>query len=282
MKWGITYILPLLACCWCGVAQGQLQILPDKDLPGVFAGNARKISVLFHNAGSETVETQLSTQLYQATSATAVPAGKPVDWKKLQVLPGQTVLESVVLDFPAVKVETKFIVQWQEDTHHVLGATEVRVYPADLLAKLKTLAGDGGPAVFDPQNELKPLLKKLNVDFEDLENSSIEHFSGRLAIIGPFQSAAQMRGGLATQIKELARKNAVVVWLQPPPEKKANPILMPSFYSVMENTNAVVVVQPDLVAGLAENPQAQLNLVYFCRLALNPHLPALPGLSTQP
>ena len=71
MKWGITYILPLLACCWCGAAWGQLQILPDKDLPGVFAGNARKISVVFRNSGSETVETQLSTQLYQATSATA-------------------------------------------------------------------------------------------------------------------------------------------------------------------------------------------------------------------
>jgi len=114
-----------------------------------------------------------------------------------------------------------------------------------------------------------------------LENSSVEHFSGRLAIIGPFQAVAQMREGLAGQIKELARKKTAVVWLQPPPEKKAR-TLMPSFYTVMEGTNAVVVVEPDLVAGLAENPQAQLNLMYFCRMALNPRPPALPVLSSQP
>jgi hypothetical protein len=271
-----------VACCWCGVARGQLQILPDKEPSSVFAGDGRKLSVMFRNSGSETIEAQLSTQLYQATSATAVPAGKPVDWKKLRVLPGQTVLESVMLDFPAVKAETKFIVQWQEEAHHVLGTMDVRVYPADLLAKLKTLAGERGLGVFDPQNELKPLLKKLDVGFEDLENSSVEHFSGRLAIIGPFQSVAQMREGLAGQIKELARKKTAVVWLQPPPERKAKPMLTPSFYSVMENTNAVIVVQPDLVAGLAENPQAQLNLLYFCQMALNPRPPALPVLSSQP
>lgn len=261
---------------------GQLEILPDKEPASVFAGEARKLHVTFRNAGAETVDTQLSIQLYQATSATAVPAGKAVDWKKLRVLPGQTVLEFAVLDFPPVKAETKFIVQWQEDSHRVLGTTEVRVYPADLLAKLKTLAGDRGPGIFDPQNELKPLLKKLNVEFEDLEHSSLEHFSGRLAIIGPFQKPAPLREGLAAQLKGLASKSTAVVWLQPPLERKTEPALLPSFYSVRESTNAVVVVQPDLVADLAENPQAQLNLIYFCRLALNPRPAALPISAAQP
>jgi hypothetical protein len=48
---------------------------------------------------------------------------------------------------------------------------------------------------------------------------------------------------------------------------------------VTVNTNAVVVVQPELVANLPENPQAQLNLIYFCKLALRPQSSALPGLS---
>jgi hypothetical protein len=275
------YVLCLALCFSCGISYAQLEILPDRELPAVFAGNGRKIAVTFHNSGHETVTTTLSTQLYQATSVTAVAVGQPNDWKKLEVLPGQTVLDSVTLDFPSVKGETKFIVRWQEDAAHVLGKTEVRVYPTNLLAALKTLAGEGGPGVYDPQNEIKPLLKNLDVEFEDLENSSVEHFPGRLAIIGPFASREQMREGLAVEIKALAKKSAGVVWLQPPPEKKPRNVEkpVPSFYSVLENTNAVVVVQHDLVTGLAENPQAQLNLVFFCQMALNPRPPVLPVLS---
>ncbi len=157
---------------------------------------------------------------------------------------------------------------------------EVWVYPTNLLAELKPLAGDQALGVFDPQNQLKPLLKNLKLEFTDLENLDLENFSGRLAIIGPFQSQAQMRDGLAKQIQALAKKGAAIVWLQPPPEKRSR--LQPSFYSVSMNTNAVVVVQPELVADLPDNPQSQLNLVYFCKLALHPQPPALPDLAAQP
>jgi hypothetical protein len=47
---------------------------------------------------------------------------------------------------------------------------------------------------------------------------------------------------------------------------------------VQKKQTAVVVVQPELVDDLAENPQSQLNLIYFCHLALNPQPPVLPGL----
>ena len=155
----------------------------------------------------------------------------------------------------------------------------VLVYPTTLLAELKPLAGDEPLGVFDPNNRLKPLLKNLQVAFADLENSDLENFSGRLAIIGPFSARAQMRAGLAAQIKALAKKGTAIVWLQPPPEKCDK--LSPSFYSVPENTNAVVIVQPELVANLSENPQSQLNLIYFCKLALHPQPPVLPRLPAQ-
>jgi hypothetical protein len=284
MKLRAKWILLLTAWLWCGALEAQLHIVADNEPQRIFAGNTRKVAVVFENAGGQEVEMRLRTQIYQTSSATAVPAGKPAEWKALQVLPGQTVLESAMLDFPAVKTETKFIVQWQDDGSRVVGATEVRVYPLDLLAQLGTLAGDKGLGVFDPQNELKPLLKNQKVEFEDLENSGVEHFSGRLAIIGPFRSEAQMREGLTAQIKELARKGAGVVWVQPPPEKKkrSKDQLSPSFYSVMEGTNAIVVVQAELVDRLPENPQSQLNLVYFCQQALNPQSPALPNPAQRP
>ena len=209
-----------MACISCGVVQAQFQIVPEKEPQSVFSGEGRKVNVTFQNSSGQPAEAHVRTQIYQASSTTAVAIGKASDWKTLQVLPGQTVLESATLGFPAVKAETKFIVQWLEGDNHVIGKTEIQVYPVDLLAQLKTLAGDRGLGVFDPQNELKPLLKNQKVEFEDLENSSVEHFSGRLAIVGPFTSEEQMRDGLAAQIKELAKKNAGVVWLQPPPDKK--------------------------------------------------------------
>jgi len=57
---------------------------------------------------------------------------------------------------------------------------------------------------------------------------------------------------------------------------------LPSFYLVLQSTNAVVIVQPELVADLPNNPQSQLNLIYFCKLALQPQPVALPNVSPQP
>jgi hypothetical protein len=51
---------------------------------------------------------------------------------------------------------------------------------------------------------------------------------------------------------------------------------------VPEAKGVVVVVQPDLVADFSENPKSQLNLIYFCKLALHPAPWALPNLSPQP
>ena len=86
-----------------------------------------------------------------------------------------------------------------------------------------------------------------------------------------------MPDGLAGRIETIAKKNVAVVWIQPPPAKPDK--LMPSFYSVWKNQTPVVVVQPDLVSDLPDNPQSQLNLIYFCKLALNPQPLVLPDLS---
>jgi hypothetical protein len=73
----------------------------------------------------------------------------------------------------------------------------------------------------------------------------------------------------------MARKGVAVVWIQPPP--MARDRLQPSFYAVPENTNAVVVVQQGLISGLPDNPQAQLDLIYFCKMALAPEPLRLPN-----
>jgi hypothetical protein len=275
MKLRGTWMTLLMACFWPAAAFAQLQLVPDKEPQSVFAGDARTVTVVWHNAGDNTVDAEIRARILQTSSATAIlRSDNP--WKRLSVPADETILESAQLNFPTVKAETKFLVQWLENSNSIIGKTEVLVYPTNLLADLKPLADDEALGVLDPLNQLKPLLKNLKLTFTDLENFDLEDFSGRLAIIGPFQSQAKMRDGLADQIKALAKKGAAVVWIQPPSAHTGK--LQPSFYTVWVNTNVVAVVQPELVANLPENPQSQLNLIYLCKLALNPQPPALPSL----
>ena len=270
------WILLVLVCCWPGAAHAQLQIVANSCPQSVFFGEAKNISVTFHNSSGQNFNAEIRARIFQTSSATVVLLSEN-PWKWFQVPAGETVVESAALNFPAVKAETKFLVQWVENTNRIIGVTEVLVYPTNLLVELKPLAGDEPLGVFDPQNQLKPLLKNLKLNFSDLENADLENFSGKFAIIGPFQPKAQMREGLVNEIKALAKKDVAIVWLQPP--RMLGGKLQPSFYCVQKNQTAVVVVQPDLVSDLAENPQAQLNLIYFCKLALNPQPSVLPGLS---
>jgi len=279
MKYLNTWTL-MITCCWTGVAKAQLQLLPDKESQCVFAGDARKITVVFRNPGSEPAKVDLRARLYQTATATAVLTSE-CPWKELQVLAGQTVVESAPLVFPLVKAETPFLVQWMEGTHRVIGKTEALVYPTNLLAELKPLADENQPiGVFDPGNVLKPLLRAVGVEFEDLADSGIASFHGKLAIIGPFTSREQMPGDLTERIEKLARKGIGVVWIQPPfgPHDK----LKPSFYTVPSGTNVIVVAQSSLLANLAEQPQSQLRLLQLCRLALHPEPLALPTSIIQP
>jgi hypothetical protein len=276
-----TCILLVSVCCWLGVARAQLQLITDTAAQCVFAGDARKITVVWHNVGDKAVDAEMRTRLYQTSSATSVLLNE-WRWKQLQVLAGQTVIESASLNFPTIKAETRFLIQWLEGTNKVAGTTEVFVYPTNLLEQLKPLAGENetGLGVLDPSNQLKLLLKKLAVKFVDLEEAELDDFSGKLAIVGPGSPGDSEGTGLGGPIGRLAKKGMAVVWIQSPSKKRDK--LWPSYYSVPESRASVIVVEPALIADLSGNPQSQLNLIYFCQLALHPQPPALPDLSPQP
>src|ERR1041384_6160933 len=107
-------ILMLLAVAgWLSEARAQLEIANKSASQCIFSGAAKNISVTLRNPGSEIFANEVRVRLFQTSSSTAVQLGD-VTWKKIQVLPRQTVLELAQLDFPAVKAETKFLVQWLE------------------------------------------------------------------------------------------------------------------------------------------------------------------------
>jgi hypothetical protein len=264
-----------MACGWPCAARAQLQLAPDRELPRVFAGMTSKVNLVWRNPGTATEKVEIRARLLQTAPPVAAPlAEKP--WKTLEILPGQTVLESAPIDLPEVNAETRFLIQWVDPANRVLGRTEILGYPANLLGELKSLMGDAEPGVLDPNNELKPLLKQNHLEFVDLGEAVLDDFEGRLAIVGPFSSRAQMREGLAQAIQTIARKGTAVIWLQPPPGPRDE--LKPSFYTIPEGKGRVLVAQSELVEHPAENPKSQLNLIYFCKLALSPTIPTLPRL----
>ncbi len=261
----------------------QLQLVASAAPQAVFAGSNRVVNLCWHNAGETVNETQIQSRMMQLTSATAVCVGE-APWKKLQVLPGQTVLEAAAVDFPPVRAKTRFLVEWADGSSNVLGTTEVFVYPTNLLAELGVLANhdENALGVYDPENELKPLLKNLKIGFVDLENAVAENFRGKLAIIGAFEPNPGAKSLATSQIKTLAANGVAVVWAAPAQSDalRDEQKIQPSFYFVPQNQTATVVAQPAMLAELAANPRAQLNLIYFCKLALRPETPHLP--STAP
>ena len=264
----------LAGCCGVGVARAQLELLSNAEPHAVFAGGARRVPVVLRNPDREAVEFAGVTRLFQTSSSTAAPLSE-TNWKTFRVLAGQTILESAELTFPAVKSETRFLIQWADASRKVIGSTEVMVYPTNLLSALKTLAGDQPLGVFDPQDQLKPLLKTVGVEFEDLADRELDSFTGRLAIVGPFASAEEISGGLTKRIGKLADKGAAVVWIQPPPKRGAR--LKPDFYSVPIGKGVVVIAQAQLCSGLTNSPVAQLNLIQLAQLAVHPEPPGLPS-----
>jgi len=261
-----------------GAAQAQLRLLPDAGTQAVFGGERRTVELRWHNAGREATNADVSVRLLQASSATAMSLGQ-WPWKNLTIQPGQTVLEIASLDFPVVRAKTRCLVQLLVGTSQVLGTTEVFVFPTNLLVQLKTLAGDEPLGVFDPANELKPLLRTLAIEFADMQEQGTDKYHGKLAIFGPFGSRTQMRASLKEDIRALARRGVAVVWLQPPPDKFAS--LKPSFYAVSEGEGTIVVAAHELVAGLAGRPDAQLNLLLLAEHSLHPTAPALPETETS-
>jgi len=271
-----TWLLLLLLA---GEVSAQLQIVPERRPLAVFGGVNQSIAVQLRNEGGHSVESDLRLVLLQTSVATAVRSGE-LPWKRLQVLPGQTVLETVAVTFPAVRAETRFLIQWVEGASNIVGRTEVLVYPTNLLAQLKAFAGDAPVGLFDPMNELKPLLRAAAVEFENMQETGTDKFSGRLAIFGPFPDAKPDGNELAGPIERLARNGTVIVWLQPPPKPRSK--LQPSFYSVPFGSNAVIIVQPEVVRNLATEPQSQLNLIQLCGQALQPESPPFPKFISHP
>src|SRR5215467_960443 len=116
MRAFVAWLILSAACFQPNGAWGQLRLEPAREVPCVFGGGTQQISVVWHNVGNVANESVIRTRLMQLSSTTAMPVGD-APWKTLQTLPRQTVLESAAFEFPAVRAETRFLIQWIEGTN---------------------------------------------------------------------------------------------------------------------------------------------------------------------
>jgi hypothetical protein len=227
----------------------------------------RQFPVMWRNDSDQTLAAEVHAQLYQAASATAAPFGQ-MPWKRLQILPRQTVIESATVQFPAVKAKTQFLIQWLDATNHVLGHTEILVYPTNLLEGLGPLTGRKALGIFDPQNLIKPLLLASALECEDLQRENISHFTGQLAIIAPMSGNDSVSEWARRAVADLTRAGVAVVWIKL--ESASEEASEPAVYPVTFGGRTAILVRPRVVSHLAESPRAQLNLLRSAQLAFKP------------
>lgn len=243
-----------IATLWPLTAMAQIELVPDAEPPAVFASRPQNLRITLRNAGDAIVTNDVQTLLLQLSSATTVSTGKARPWKRIQILPHQSVLEILTLEFPAVRSANRFRVELSG-----IGSTEVTVYPDDLLHRLNTLAGEQPLGVYDPDAQLKPLLKQAAVSVVDFET---EPADSKLAIVWSDLP------NLPDSIQSSVKKGMSAVWIRSS--------AIPTTYTVHRGAGVIVVVPASTVRGLADSPLPQLNLIRDAELALEPNALRLP------
>ena len=175
-----------------------------------------------------------------------MPVGDAIIWKKLTVLPNQTVVESFPITVPEINTSSRFQIEWTG-----IGRTEVTAHPLGLLKQLDKLVGDRPLAVYDPDGKLRPVLKKAGVKFIDFETETVD---ARLALVW---SEKRLPASITTR----AKKGLAVVWIRPQS--------LPAF-GVRWEAGTVMLVPALQLMDIADSPLAQGQLLRWSELALQP------------
>ena len=65
-----------MVCCWPALSLAQPALVPDAEPQRVFAGEARRITVAWHNGGDQILEAEIRIRILQTSSAAAVSVGE--------------------------------------------------------------------------------------------------------------------------------------------------------------------------------------------------------------
>lgn len=251
-----------------------LEVVRAAEPQHVFADGARAVEVRFRNDAAEPARIEVQLRLFQLTSATAAPMGGARSWKALTVLPGQTVLESAMIEFPKVRVSTRFAARWLDAGGKLLGVTEVWAHPDNLLDTLKHLAGGQPVGLSDATVIFRPVLAVRGISVSELNSTeSWNGFRGRLVLVLAKPGTNQGESPLATAALARVKEGLAVVWFQTPPT--ISPPGPPLVERVRIGHGTVLLASTSMLDGLDRSPAAQLALVRLAELAMSPPIQLL-------
>lgn len=244
-----------------------LEAIRSLEPQQVFADGRRTVEVRWRNDAADTVRIEVRLHLFQFTSATAAPVGGQRPWKTLTVLPGQTVVERAVIDFPKLRVATRFAARWLDGDGKLLGVTEIWAHPDNLPDLLKDLTGAQPVGLLDDTGMLRAVLAAHGIPITELDSDgSWKEFRGRLAVVAPKPEANQGEFRLGTAALARIKEGLAVVWLQTPPT--ISPPGRPLAERVPLGRGAVVLAPASVLDGLDHSPAARLALLRLAELAL--------------
>src|SRR5678816_1786553 len=105
MKFGLMTYLAILAPAFSADIE-----LPPLSL-AVFGGGQRSIRFTINNVTQRTIDHELTFQLLQANSTTIAPIQTVERWKRLVLLPQQSVNEQATVEIPRVRAATRFLLR---------------------------------------------------------------------------------------------------------------------------------------------------------------------------
>lgn len=257
--------IAVLAACLLAVSALAVEVVPSAEPQHVFAGDARVVEVRFRNPAAEPARLDVRFQLLQLTSRTAAPVGGARAWKPLTLQPSQTVVESATIEFPPMRVSTRFAARWLDATGKLLGVTEVWAHPNNLLDTLKLLAGGQPVGLMDEAGLLRPALATCGIGVSELSDAeSWRNFRGRLALVisKPVPNAPRLAAAALARTKD----GLALVWFRPPPIAPPAP---PFTERVNLGRGTVMLASASVLDGLDRSPAAQLTLLRLAELALS-------------
>jgi hypothetical protein len=251
-------------------AQAQLGFAADGPISLVFGGTPQLVRIRVHcnlraNPTAESVEGTSVTvcfRLFQEASGMAMPLRPAQPWKVLTLLPGQTLVETVSVEFPSVKRATDGLVRWEAEDGSGLGSTRVRVLPPNVLGELNLLAGRGPVGVVDAAMESRATLERAGVVVEDLANLPRQP-GAQLILIWPGELADTLPVPLARRVQGWVDSGRNVIWFKTdgPSDGWAGP------WAEARRRQGVLVLADAGTSERLETAAAQWRLVTLARWA---------------
>jgi hypothetical protein len=254
------------------VAKATVEVLPERTAPAVFGGGRREIVFRLRNSATTAAVLDLRHRIFQASASLLAPLGDVRPCKSLTLGAGQTTLESVEIELPAVRSETLFQIAWF-DGDRKIGTTLVRAFSENLLQLLGSMAEAKSVGLVDPEDQLKTALDLVPTtrlkEAEDILSAEV-----------PFILVAPMTRqncpmGLAAALKKKATRGTGIVWFQASSPRE--PADWAPVFVVDEGAGHIVVASAALVADLSASPRAQQSLIRLAEIAAGRRKLELPA-----